>query len=154
MNKVDINIQDIDLPPWAGKARNYALKVLKELKKDKWELSILFCGNKTMTELNLKYRNKAGPTDILSFNLGETVQDGKKQKYLPGDIVISLDMLKENAINFKITRDEELRRLIIHGILHLDGMNHKTNNAKESMLCLQEKLLVRLKDERIIGGKK
>jgi probable rRNA maturation factor len=64
--------------------------------------------------------------------------------------VISLETLRENAEYFRTPEEEELRRLLIHGILHLDGMDHTTNNEKEPMLQLQERLLVRLAGERVL----
>jgi len=154
MNDVIINADDLPLPSWSGSACCFALKVLDEIKHDNWELSILFCSDKKMTELNSQYRNKNEPTDILSFSLGETVQIGEKTVYLPGDIIISLDTLSENSKYFDTPKDEELRRLIIHGILHLDGMNHETLDSGEPMLALQEDLLNKLKDEHIIPGGK
>ena len=156
MNRVVISAEGTPLPSWSDSARGFALKVLDEIKRGNWELSILLCENKTITALNSRYRNIAEPTDILSFNLGETVQEGKNSVYLPGDIAISLETLAENARYFQISEDEELRRLLIHGILHLDGMDHKTTDTDEPMLVLQEDILNRLKDERIIpcGGEK
>ncbi|MDR1868590.1 MAG: rRNA maturation RNase YbeY [Treponema sp.] len=156
MNRVVISAEGTPLPSWSDSARGFALKVLDEIKRGNWELSILLCENKTITALNSQYRNIAEPTDILSFNLGETVQEGKNSVYLPGDIAISLETLAENARYFQISEDEELRRLLIHGILHLDGMDHKTTDTDEPMLVLQEDILNRLKDERIIpcGGEK
>jgi len=163
MNHVTVNAEDTALPKWSGVMCNFALKVLKEIKRDNWELSILLCGDKTITALNSQYRNKNEPTDILSFNLGETVKQGGKTGgkndgetvYFPGDIVISLDSLRENAKYFNTSEDEELRRLLIHGILHLDGMDHKTNDEKEPMLAFQEEILNKLNKERIFpsGGK-
>ena len=154
MNKVDISAAEIPEPSWKSGAGSFALKVLEEIKRENWELSILLCDDKTIAGLNGRYRNRAEATDILSFPLGETVRKGGKTVYLPGDIVISLDTLRENAQYFKTPEDEELRRLLIHGILHLDGMDHKTNDKDEPMLELQEEILNRLKDERIImrGG--
>ena len=150
MNNVTVNAQEIPLPSWSGNACLFALKVLDEIKRDNWELSVLFCGDKTITDLNRQYRYKNEPTDILSFNLGETIKEGEKTTYLPGDIVISLDTLKENAQYFQTPQDEELRRLLIHGILHLDGMDHKTLENDEPMLVLQEKILNKLGKEQII----
>jgi probable rRNA maturation factor len=154
MNSASVNAEGLPLPLWSAVAGNFALKVLEEIKLDNWELSILFCDDKTIAELNSRYRNTAEATDILSFNLGETVQDDGETVYLPGDIVISLDTLRENARYFKTQEDEELRRLLIHGILHLNGMDHGTNDKNEPMLELQEEILNRLKDEQIIrrGG--
>jgi probable rRNA maturation factor len=125
---------------------------LEEINRDDWELSVLLCGDKTITELNSRYRNKEEPTDILSFQLGDTMQEGEKAVFLPGDIIISLDSMRENAKYFKISEDEELRRLIIHGILHLDGMDHETLEKTEPMLVLQEEILDKLKDKHIIPG--
>ncbi|MCL2440906.1 MAG: rRNA maturation RNase YbeY [Treponema sp.] len=150
MNNVIITANGLPLPEWSQAASAFTLKILDELKYKNWELSVLFCDDKKMTELNHQYRNKNEPTDILSFNLGETIQEGDKTVYLPGDIVISLDTLSENAQYFKTSKDEELRRLIIHGILHLGGMDHETLNPDEPMLLLQEEILNRLKNEHII----
>jgi len=156
MNKVTVNAEEYPLPSWSGDICSFAAEVLKEIKRDNWELSILLCGDKTITELNAKYRNKNEPTDILSFSLGETVQEDGKTVYLPGDIVISLDTMRENAKYFNTGEDEELRRLIIHGILHLDGMDHETNGENEPMLLLQEEILKKLENKRIIenGGRR
>jgi len=153
MNKVTVNAEEYPLPSWSGGMCRFALKVLEEIRRDNWELSILLCGDKKITELNAQYRNKNEPTDILSFNLGSEIQNGNQTVYFPGDIVISLDTLRENAGYFKISEDEELRRLVIHGILHLDGMDHKTLDKREPMLALQEEILNKLKDERIFQKK-
>jgi probable rRNA maturation factor len=155
MNHVSVNAEEISLPLWSDSLSCFALKVLEEIKRDNWELSILLCGDKTITALNSQYRNKPEPTDILSFSLGETVQDGGKTVFLPGDLVISLDTLRENAEYFAASEDEELRRLLIHGILHLDGMDHETIETEEPMLAFQEEILNKLKDEHIFpcGGK-
>ena len=156
MNNVTINAEGLPLPEWSSEACMFALDVLDEIKRDNWELSILFCNDKKITELNKQYRSKNEPTDILSFSLGETVENDREKIYLPGDIVISLETLSENSKYFNTPKDEELRRLIIHGILHLDGMDHKSLDADEPMLELQEKLLEKLKNKMIIsdGGEK
>ena len=152
MNNVTINADGIYLPSWSSDVCCFALKVLDEIKRRNWELSILFCDDKKIAELNSQYRNKNEPTDILSFPLGETIQNENKSVYLPGDIVISLDTLAENSKYFNTPKDEELRRLIIHGILHLDGMDHETLDENEPMLVLQEELLKKLGKEHIITG--
>jgi probable rRNA maturation factor len=146
MNRVHFNVEEVPPPSWKGRAKDYILKVLQFLKKDKWDLSVLFCGNTAIKNLNLHYRDRDEATDVLSFFLGET----RRGRYLPGDIVISLETLEENAAYFKVEPDEELRRLLVHGILHLDGMDHETNEEGEPMLQLQEKVLVELAGKRIL----
>jgi len=157
MNRVMVHAMEIPLPEWDKSLKDYALKVLLYLKKDKWDLSVLICGDKTIKDLNKIYRGKDEATDVLSFSMSETrdfpPDEGRRSgRHLPGDIVISLETLRENAARFKVEEDEELRRLLIHGILHLDGMDHKTNDeAGEPMLRLQEQILAKLSKKQILG---
>jgi probable rRNA maturation factor len=141
MNRVFFSSEEIPLPPWTRAAGSFIKSVLQKLNLKNWELSVLFCDNRYIKELNAQYRNKDEATDVLSFPLGETSPAGQ---YLAGDIVISLDALAENSRYFNVTQDEELRRLLIHGILHLSGGDHDTNNGKEPMLETQEALLAGL----------
>jgi len=164
MNNVTIMADGFAMPDWSEKARLFAKKVLAQLKRGNWNFTILFCDDKKITELNSKYRNKNEPTDILSFKLDDPmpenkmflsfhdVKKNKKTVYYPGDIVISLDTLRGNSLYFNVGEDEELRRLLIHGILHLDGMDHETMDKNEPMLALQEKILNKLRNVRIKSG--
>jgi probable rRNA maturation factor len=151
MNRVALTAEEVPLPAWSGGVERYALKALDAIGRDNWDLSIMLCGDKTIQALNARYCGKDEATDVLSFQLGaeESGEDGGR-RYLPGDIVISLDTLRENALYFQTSEDEELRRLLIHGILHLDGMDHRTNDDTEPMIILQERILARLKEERIL----
>jgi len=65
-------------------------------------------------------------------------------------MAVSLETMTANAAYFNVTPDEELKRLLIHGVLHLDGMDHKTNGPAEPMLRLQEEILADLAGENII----
>ena len=142
MNRVFFNTQGTTLPPWIPAAGDFVKAVLKSLGLKNWELSVLLCDNSYIKSLNARYRNKDEPTDVLSFPLGEAGPGGR---FLAGDIVVSLDALEENTRFFDVSGDEELRRLLIHGILHLAGYEHETNDAKEPMLEIQEKILAQLK---------
>jgi probable rRNA maturation factor len=146
MNRVFISSEEIKLPPWTKAAGSFIKTALRKLNIKNWELSVLFCNNRYIKSLNAQYRNKNEATDVLSFSLGET---GPLGQYLAGDIVVSLDALEENARYFNITKDEELRRLLIHGILHLAGGDHATNKEKEPMLREQEALLAELAEKVI-----
>jgi len=158
MNRVEISAEEAPEPLWCNSLKHYALKVLDRLGRDKWDLSILLCGDRTISDLNSRYRGKPEATDVLSFNFDEggggSPPRGPHGRIIPGDIVISLDTLRENAGRFKISEDEELRRLLIHGILHLDGMDHRTNKKNEPMLRFQEQILTELAQDRIMekGG--
>ncbi|MDR1747601.1 MAG: rRNA maturation RNase YbeY [Spirochaetaceae bacterium] len=132
-------------PEWAGRVESFTSAVLEKLGIDRWELSILFCDDPFIAELNSTYRRIEGPTDILSFEQGdEYIDDEGNTWFSAGDLVISVHTLAENAMEFGVTEDEELKRLIIHGILHLKGLDHSDNSPEQEMLVLQEQLLASL----------
>ena len=144
MNRISISAEGVLLPVWAKKAKSYIKRVLEVMGKNNWEISLLLCNNRFVKTLNAQYRKKDEPTDVLSFPLGET---GPSGLYMAGDIVISLDAIKENTCFFGVSDEEELRRLIVHGILHLAGEDHETNGAEEPMLEAQEKLLSQITEK-------
>ena len=159
MNCVVIQSDEDPLPSWSKKAERFTLTLLERLQKEDWEVSILFCSDEYIRSLNFQFRKKDEATDVLSFFLGETIEENGGKKYLPGDIVISLETLYKNSQYFNVSPDEELRRLLIHGILHLSGMDHEgsidnkdraLNADIEPMLQLQEELLADLVGERIL----
>ncbi|MDR0643176.1 MAG: rRNA maturation RNase YbeY [Treponema sp.] len=150
MNRVEVEAGDLPLPAWAEKSGAFVIKALEKLGRDGWDLSVLYCGDRFIKSLNARYRGRDEATDILSFPQGEDFPPAPGGRRLAGDIVISLDTLAENSGFFGVSMDEELRRLLIHGILHLDGMDHKTNEKTEPMLRLQEEILDNLAGERII----
>jgi probable rRNA maturation factor len=152
MNRVAISAEEVPLPSWSARADNFIIKVLDRLGRDRWDLSMLFCNNRYIRSLNARFRNIDEPTDVLSFALGTSYADETtgELRFLPGDIVVSLETLAENAGYFRVSQDEELRRLLIHGILHLDGMDHQTNGGAEPMLKLQEQILAELSGETIL----
>jgi probable rRNA maturation factor len=151
MNRVEISAEEVPLPAWSPRIQAYALKVLDRLKKDSWDLSVLFCRDSYIKSLNSRFRTIDEPTDVLSFMLGTNYTDETtgETRFLPGDIIVSLETLAENAEYFQVSEDEELRRLLIHGILHLEGMDHETNEGAEPMLKLQEDILTELSGETI-----
>lgn len=149
MNTVAIDVQELDVPAWLDGAAVFAVKAMDAAGVDGWDLSLLFCGQEFIAGLNNEYRGKDGPTDVLSFSLGEWYESESGRRYMAGDVVLCPPVLVRNAAEFGVTEEEELRRLIIHGILHLSGMDHATNDAGEPMLERQESLLAALSEERI-----
>ena len=135
-------------PEWFSKIEGYEQEVLKRLGFDGEEISILFCNDDFIQELNRNYRDIDSPTDILSFENGEEYTDENGEKWLSaGDMIISLDTLPKNAEYFNVSQNEELKRLLIHGTLHLNGMDHGEEHveagveAECEMLKKQEELL-------------
>ena len=157
MNRVYVAMQDgIDEPVWFEKVEPFVQKALSELKFDGEEISMLLCNDTYMQELNKTYRNIDSTTDVLSFENDEEYEDEEGKWKCVGDIVISLDTLPVNADYFEESRNAELKRLIVHGLLHLNGMDHGEEHIEKGtapqceMLVLQEKVLEKLKDEKII----
>lgn len=141
-NEVEISVEGIDTPAWLERASAFALAVLELEGKSGWDLSLLICDDAFIRGLNKQYRDKDEATDVLSFEQGDSYAgpDGE-ERFLAGDIVISLDALGRNAESFGVSSDEELRRLITHGILHLSGMDHEDNDPSRPMLQRQEEIL-------------
>jgi len=131
------------------------LSVLKARRHIGWEVSLFFASEERIKELNLQYRNTPSSTDVLSFLMGEeyTNKNGEV-RYNAGDIVICLTKVCDNAIGFDVTANEELKRVIIHSILHLEGMDHATNDRDEPMLLLQEEILSHVSELEIAKERK
>ena len=148
MNAVEVSVEGIDTPTWLDRARDFALAVLARLGHESWDLSVLLCDDSFIRGLNRQYRDKDEATDVLSFEQGDRYRDPEgRERFLAGDIVISLDALSRNSEEFGVSRDEELRRLLVHGILHLSGMDHEDNDASRPMLARQEEILRELTAE-------
>ena len=116
---------------------------LTELPEETTELSILLTNDREIQELNLAWRGKNKPTDVLSFPSLE----GRRRKDPPpvslGDIVISVETARQQAPRYSADFNTEILRLIIHGILHLLGYDHvKVPPARaRQMRRLENKLL-------------
>lgn len=178
MNTCDIIVQNLEEQDWHQSLANYAVLVLEKIGLESWEISVTLCDDEYIRELNASFRGKDEPTDVLSFPLidgdddgGEAVSEdphasGAKREsgaafdpsswdseevtgqVAGGDIVISLNTVLVNAEYFGVPAEEELRRVLVHGVLHLSGMDHATIEPDEPMLVLQEKILSEIKEIR------
>lgn len=96
------------------------------MKKEVGKLNYIFCDDAYLLKINQDYLNHDTYTDIISFDYSE-------ENKLSGDIFISVERVKENAKSFQVDFNEELRRVLIHGILHFNGLKDKTIAEKEKM---------------------
>lgn len=112
------------------------------------ELSILLTGDAQIRKLNQHYRHKNRPTDVLSFSQLEGIRLNPAPASL-GDVVISVQTAAKQANQHGISLNEEVLRLLIHGILHLLGYEHERVPRKtvERMFRRENLLLRRLRDE-------
>ena len=98
------------------------------------EIGYLFCDDEKILEVNREYLQHDYYTDIITFDYDEG-------NTINGDLVISLDTVRTNAEQFGKTYEEELLRVIIHGILHLCGINDKGPGEREIMEAAENKAL-------------
>lgn len=112
--------------------RNLMLKILKKEDKRLGHIDVILCSDMYLYEMNMKYLKHKFYTDVITFDYSDEHFDDKRKK-ISGDIFISIDRIKENKTIFKVKIQEELTRVIIHGLLHLCGYNDKTKIQKNEM---------------------
>ncbi|MCT2537597.1 rRNA maturation RNase YbeY [Aquibacillus koreensis] len=110
------------------------------------EISISFVDNKEIQIINRNYRQIDKPTDVISFALeepgeGEIKVIGVDLPVVLGDIVISVDKAKEQAVEYNHSFERELGFLALHGLLHLLGYDHMNEDDEKQMFKRQEEIL-------------
>jgi metalloprotein, YbeY/UPF0054 family len=112
--------------------------VASSYKKKVGEIAYIFCSDEKILEVNKEYLQHDYYTDIITFDYCE-------DNVISGDIFISLDTVKSNSEQFNTSYNDELHRTIIHGILHLCGINDKGEGEREIMEAEENKALALLK---------
>lgn len=106
--------------------RKWLRGVIKDEGKKEGEINIIFVDDKTILELNKKYLSHNYFTDVIAFNYNE-------ENNIIGDIYISIESVKSNSDKYLTSFQEELHRVIVHGLLHLLGYEDKNKRQKENM---------------------
>ncbi len=133
---------DTDLPKIKKReTANWIKSVAKNYGKQTGDISYLFCSDEKILEVNRQYLQHDFYTDIITFDYSE----GDR---ISGDIFISLDTVLSNSIQYHTGFDEELYRVIIHGILHLCGLNDKSEGEGREMREAEESALSILRESR------
>lgn len=118
----------------------------KENIQEGTELSVTFVDNRRIQEINREYRNKDAATDVISFAMeemgeGEMKIVGADIPRILGDIIISIERTKEQAIEYGHSFERELGFLALHGLLHLLGYDHMTESDEKVMFTKQKDIL-------------
>lgn len=121
--------------------------ILDHLQSADAELSILLIGDAEMTVINSEYRGKSRPTDVIAFAMGEGEYSDLNSNIL-GDVVISLDRAKFQAMERGAAVMDEVRFLLVHGILHLHGYDHERDAAEQLRMEGKEKELLKALEKR------
>ena len=137
---------------WEKLYLNYLQSILESSGAPGWAISVTLCDDGFIRKLNREFRGKDEATDVLSFveNPEDRPDLEKTEGIILGDSVISLDTLRENAAYFGVSENEEFKRITLHGVLHLQGWDHNSNDSTEPMLIEQEKILEKYSGVKII----
>lgn len=106
--------------------REWILQTTEKYNMDLGDVNIIFSSDEYLLEKNISFLNHDYYTDIITFNYNEN-------EMLSGDLFISYERVKDNAQKLNVELIQELRRVIIHGILHLCGLNDKTETEQNAM---------------------
>lgn len=117
--------------------RNWIFNVVKDRNLTPGTINYIFCDDAYLLNLNQQYLDHDTLTDIITF-------DYAKDNVISGDIFISIERVTENAESLNITFNDELKRVIIHGILHLCGFHDKTEKEMSQMRKMEDHYLSRL----------
>lgn len=138
---VDLLVENIEFDPTP--VESSARRLLEILELPQAELSIVLCDDSFIQPLNLEYRGKDRPTDVLSFAMQEGEGCMEDDPVL-GDIVISVQTAAVQGAEHGHGTERELQVLLIHGLLHLLGYDHEQEEAQALEMEAQEKRLLAL----------
>jgi probable rRNA maturation factor len=132
--------EDVHLPKvQKRRISNWIKNVIVNEGKKSGEISFIFCSDGYLLEMNKKYLKHFYYTDVITFDY--VVND-----VISGDVFISLDRIRENSIKFNVSFENELNRVLVHGVLHLLGYMDKDTNSKEEMTIKENYYLKNLND--------
>jgi len=133
MKKINYYFEDISEQKKLPK-KTWLLNCIKQENKNILKIDFIFCSDIYLKKLNKKHLRHNAFTDIITL-------DYSTNKYLLGDIFISIDRVTDNAKIYKTTFTQELSRVMIHGILHLIGYKDKSVDEKKIMRKMENKYL-------------
>ncbi len=125
-NDIEFISEDLDFQlDEPEKAKHWILRAVAEEQATLSFVNYIFCSDDYLHQMNVEHLKHNTLTDIITFPYSETTVEG--------DIFISIDRVRDNAETFKVTFEQELARVMIHGVLHLLGYNDKNSIEKAKM---------------------
>jgi probable rRNA maturation factor len=116
------------------KIKKFLGRVIIEEKKLPGDLKVIFTDNSKLLEINRKFLGHDYYTDVITFG-------DNKDKEINGEIYISIETVRENAERYKSRTDQEILRVMLHGVLHLCGYDDQTDTGRNVMIERQEMLI-------------
>lgn len=155
-NRQELIQVDEKMEAFAEKVVNAVLE--HEECEEEYEVSLSFVTNEEIQNLNKTYRNIDAATDVLSFSMLEFEDEGDlveeedieyiEEELALGDIVISIERAKEQAVEYGHSVEREIAFLLVHGMLHLLGYDHMDDAEEKRMFDRQEEILKKLNISR------
>ena len=118
----------------ATEIKKFLGKVIADENKKPGDLFFIFTSDETVSDINKRFLEHDYNTDVISF-------DYSSGKIINGEIYISIDSVRRNALNYRVTLSEELLRVMIHGVLHLCGYRDGNKIDQDIMFERQESIL-------------
>ncbi len=152
--EVRVHVDDSEEPP---ESKNLDLNavialaryVIIEEGRTEGELDIVFCGDGKISDLNRKWFDRDGPTDVIAFNLSEDSPDAGS---LEGELYIDLQQAERQAPQYNVSLDEEIRRLVVHGVLHLVGYTDTGSPEEAEQMLERQEYYVANWTRPVLGG--
>ncbi|MCG8475301.1 MAG: rRNA maturation RNase YbeY [Cytophagales bacterium] len=136
MNQINFFTEDLEFEIGEKeKTEGWLLKVIENHGHQTNELNYIFCSDEYLHKINVEYLDHDTYTDIITFDNSECDEE------IEGDIFVSVERVKENAENFGKTFENELRRVLAHGILHLLGYPDKSEEEARTMRLKEDEAL-------------
>jgi len=123
------------------RTRAIVSKVISKENKFSGDLNFILTNDATLIEINKKFLGRDYFTDVIAF-------DYCMNNEISGDVYISLETVKLNAKNYKVSYNEEIFRVMIHGLLHLCGYNDSTEDEKKRMRIKEDQCITEWKNQR------
>lgn len=119
--------------------------ILDDHHRGRADLTIVFCDDAFIQELNASYRDVDRPTDVLAFVMTDETEDlgetDERPEAVLGDVVISVQRAAVQARRYRRTLEREILKLVAHGVLHLLGVDHQTTKERTAMRSLENRYL-------------
>jgi rRNA maturation RNase YbeY len=114
--------------------RKWIKEIFRKFAKEKLNINIVLCSDDYLLKKNIEFLDHDTFTDVITFDYSNDLN-------IVADILISIDRIKENSAIYNVIVENELNRVIVHGILHILGYNDKSEEEKKLMRSMEDKFL-------------